>query len=60
VERRDMKAEIICVNENTTNKLYGECTDKAILITKNKNAILLTSEDLKELERVMGCKFTGK
>lgn len=53
----DKSTQIICVIENTSGNPYGKFTDKVISIIQEENVVILTSKELKQLEKVIGAKF---
>ena len=44
--------------ENTTIKDYGLFTNKTVAVQKQGQTIILEPEDLRELEKTLGCNFT--
>ena len=50
-------SSMVVLVENTTKNDYGLFTDKIVAIQKQGQTIILEPEDLRKLERTLGCNF---
>ena len=51
-------SSMVVLAENTTIKDYGLFTNKTVAVQKQGQTIILEPEDLRELEKTLGCNFT--
>ena len=52
-----VRSSMVVLVENTTKNDYGLFTDKIIAVQKQGQTIILEPEDLRKLEKTLGCKF---
>jgi len=50
-------SSMVVLVENTTKNEYGLFTDKIVAIQKQGQTIILEPEDLRKLEKTLGCNF---
>ena len=50
-------SSMVVLMDNTTKNDYGLFTDKIVAIKKQGQTIILEPQDLKQLEKTLGCKF---
>ena len=59
MKNKNKNTTILVLSDNTTPNEYGLFTDKIISITKDGVTMILNSEDIKKLEKVLGCRFSN-
>ena len=56
-EKSNNDCNITILEKNTTNDHYGLFTDQIVAIQKLGQTIILVPQDLRQLEKKLGCQF---